>query len=353
MIAFGWVTNMLQRGLASWQRMLEVLDAAPAITDAAARPALGGPADPRAASRCAASSFAYGDGRPVLDGRVVPGGAGPDRGARRADRLGEVHAALAAPAPLRSAARHGVRRRHRRARVAARDAARRDRVRAAGGLPVLGPRGGEHRLRRRRRGRRRRRRPGARPPRGGHRPAGQGPGGVPGRLRHAGRRARHHALGRPEAADGARPRPDDRPAHPDPRRRAVGGGHLHGGGDPGAPARVHARADLPHRLAPRLDRSGRRPDPGARRAAGSWSAARTTSSWRRAACTPTSTGSSSWKRSWPNPDGPTRRRGARQGVRRAADAAAARAICFPTAPPSRCRSRRSSSSRCCSSPSPT
>ena len=34
MIAFGWVTNMLQRGMASWKRMLEVLDAAPAIGDA-------------------------------------------------------------------------------------------------------------------------------------------------------------------------------------------------------------------------------------------------------------------------------------------------------------------------------
>jgi ATP-binding cassette, subfamily B, multidrug efflux pump len=33
MIAFGWVTNMVQRGLASWQRMLEVLDAPPGITD--------------------------------------------------------------------------------------------------------------------------------------------------------------------------------------------------------------------------------------------------------------------------------------------------------------------------------
>ena len=38
MIAFGWVTNMLQRGMASWKRMLEVLDAVPAITDAEARP---------------------------------------------------------------------------------------------------------------------------------------------------------------------------------------------------------------------------------------------------------------------------------------------------------------------------
>jgi ATP-binding cassette subfamily B multidrug efflux pump len=35
MIAFGWVTNMLQRGMASWKRMLEVLDVEPAIADAA------------------------------------------------------------------------------------------------------------------------------------------------------------------------------------------------------------------------------------------------------------------------------------------------------------------------------
>lgn len=34
MIAFGWVTNLLQRGMASWKRMLEVLDVEPAIRDA-------------------------------------------------------------------------------------------------------------------------------------------------------------------------------------------------------------------------------------------------------------------------------------------------------------------------------
>jgi ATP-binding cassette subfamily B multidrug efflux pump len=33
MIAFGWVTNMLQRGMASWKRMLEVLDTEPVIRD--------------------------------------------------------------------------------------------------------------------------------------------------------------------------------------------------------------------------------------------------------------------------------------------------------------------------------
>jgi ATP-binding cassette subfamily B multidrug efflux pump len=32
-IAFGWVTNMLQRGMASWKRMLEVLETEPAIRD--------------------------------------------------------------------------------------------------------------------------------------------------------------------------------------------------------------------------------------------------------------------------------------------------------------------------------
>ena len=35
MIAFGWVTNILQRGMASWKRMLEVIDAAPDIDDSA------------------------------------------------------------------------------------------------------------------------------------------------------------------------------------------------------------------------------------------------------------------------------------------------------------------------------
>ena len=33
MIAFGWVTNLLQRGMASWKRMIEILDTPPAITD--------------------------------------------------------------------------------------------------------------------------------------------------------------------------------------------------------------------------------------------------------------------------------------------------------------------------------
>ena len=34
MIAFGWVTNLFQRGTASWKRMLEVMDAVPEVSDA-------------------------------------------------------------------------------------------------------------------------------------------------------------------------------------------------------------------------------------------------------------------------------------------------------------------------------
>ena len=33
MIAFGWVTNLIQRGMASWKRLLEILDAVPAVAD--------------------------------------------------------------------------------------------------------------------------------------------------------------------------------------------------------------------------------------------------------------------------------------------------------------------------------
>jgi ATP-binding cassette subfamily B protein len=38
MIAFGWVTNMIQRGMASWKRMLEVLNTVPAIADLSGDP---------------------------------------------------------------------------------------------------------------------------------------------------------------------------------------------------------------------------------------------------------------------------------------------------------------------------
>jgi ATP-binding cassette subfamily B multidrug efflux pump len=63
MIAFGWVVNLLQRGSASWGRMLDVFDAPPAIIDGPRSdvpPRLTGTIEWRHLT------FGYGDGPPVL-----------------------------------------------------------------------------------------------------------------------------------------------------------------------------------------------------------------------------------------------------------------------------------------------
>jgi ATP-binding cassette subfamily B protein len=66
MIAFGWVTNMLQRGLASWKRMLDVLDAEPSISDATAT-ARGRALLPQGEIEFRDLTFTYpGSGIPVL-----------------------------------------------------------------------------------------------------------------------------------------------------------------------------------------------------------------------------------------------------------------------------------------------
>ncbi len=66
MIAFGWVTNLLQRGRASWSRMLEVMDTPPAIADMSETRTDVSAADIRGAVEFRNLSFAYGDQR-VLD----------------------------------------------------------------------------------------------------------------------------------------------------------------------------------------------------------------------------------------------------------------------------------------------
>ena len=67
MIAFGWVTNLLQRGRASWQRMLTVLETAPSIDDRdVTRPDFR-PEDVRGDIEIRDLSFSYGDGPPILD----------------------------------------------------------------------------------------------------------------------------------------------------------------------------------------------------------------------------------------------------------------------------------------------
>lgn len=66
MIAFGWVTNLLQRGLASWKRMLEILDVPPAIQDEPGTPDAADWPPIQGAIEFRHLTFAYGD-QQVLD----------------------------------------------------------------------------------------------------------------------------------------------------------------------------------------------------------------------------------------------------------------------------------------------
>ena len=61
MIAFGWVTNLLQRGMASWKRMLDVLDAVPAIADPPVPGAIRRVEDVRGDIEFRNLTLAYGD----------------------------------------------------------------------------------------------------------------------------------------------------------------------------------------------------------------------------------------------------------------------------------------------------
>ena len=64
-IAFGWVTNMLQRGMASWKRMLEVLGTEPAIADHFQTAPVGPLAAPLGAIEFRDLTFGF-NGKPVL-----------------------------------------------------------------------------------------------------------------------------------------------------------------------------------------------------------------------------------------------------------------------------------------------
>ena len=120
MIAFGWVTNMLQRGMASWKRMLEVLDTPP-VDHRCARDACR-PRPSRAARRDRVPATSRSRTRhrpPGARRRVAAHRAGPDRRVRRRDRLRQVDAHQPAAAAARAAARHGLHRRRRRPRDSA------------------------------------------------------------------------------------------------------------------------------------------------------------------------------------------------------------------------------------------
>jgi ATP-binding cassette, subfamily B, multidrug efflux pump len=74
MIAFGWVTNMLQRGMASWKRMLEVLDTEPGIADSTV-PIADADWQVRGAIEFRGLNFGYGERRILHDinARIEPG----------------------------------------------------------------------------------------------------------------------------------------------------------------------------------------------------------------------------------------------------------------------------------------
>jgi ATP-binding cassette, subfamily B, multidrug efflux pump len=67
MIAFGWVTNLLQRGRASWGRMLEVMDTPPAIADTDETRNTASIGTMRGAIELRNLDFAYGDVRILSD----------------------------------------------------------------------------------------------------------------------------------------------------------------------------------------------------------------------------------------------------------------------------------------------
>ncbi|MGH9256200.1 MAG: ABC transporter ATP-binding protein [Vicinamibacterales bacterium] len=75
MIAFGWVTNLLQRGMASWNRMLEVFDAPPQITDAHATQQMASVEHITGDIEFRHLTFAYGDRVVLRDvSAVLPAG---------------------------------------------------------------------------------------------------------------------------------------------------------------------------------------------------------------------------------------------------------------------------------------
>ena len=75
MIAFGWVTSLLQRGLASWKRLLDVLDAEPAVADEATSGRIRSVGDIRGDIEFRHLTFGYGGGDVLQDvSAVIPAG---------------------------------------------------------------------------------------------------------------------------------------------------------------------------------------------------------------------------------------------------------------------------------------
>ena len=137
MIAFGWVTNMLQRGMASWKRMLQIFDAVPAIADPDPQRAAGAPATIRGHLELRGADLCLRRVGAGARGRIGAGRTGADGGAGRWHGVGQIDAFEPDPQTARPTAGHGLRRWRGCARHSAGDVAWRNRLRAAGTVPVL------------------------------------------------------------------------------------------------------------------------------------------------------------------------------------------------------------------------
>ena len=260
---------MSQRAIASGNRLFEVLDREPQITERAgrARPAAGrrpcGARRRRPRVRRRPSRALDGVDLEVEGGKVValvgPSGSGKTSLVALLARLYDPTRGL------------GDDRRGRPARDRRPLAAPPDRLRRRRQLPVQRHRRRQHRLRAARRDpradRARRR---ARPGGSVHRAASR-------RLRDDGRRARPDPLGRAAAAHRDRPGAARRSADPDPRRRDLLGRRPDRGGDQTRPRRGARGPDDLHRRSPALDDLARRRDRRPRRRAGWSTRARTRS----------------------------------------------------------------------------
>ena len=286
------MANLLQSGVASAERVFELLDAPEQYAGPGEPAPL--PADPRA-GRVRARVVPLRARRPADRGPVAGRRAGPVGRDRRPDRRRQDHPGQPGHAVLRARRRpdHPRRRRHR--ERAPRRPARPDRHGAAGRVAVQRHHPRQHRVRPARRDR------------------GGDPGGraghvrrpvralAAGRLRHGDRRrGQQHQRGRAPAGHDRAGVPG-RAVAADPRRGDQLGGHPDRGAGPEGDGRAALGPHQLHHRPPALDDPRRRPDPGhgARRA--SSSRARTPSCWRPAAPTRGCT-----RRSSPAPSTPSR-----------------------------------------------
>jgi ABC-type multidrug transport system fused ATPase/permease subunit len=137
MIAFGWVTNILQRGFASWKRMLEVIDHVPGDQRRRhhRRRACRAPGRRHRVLQFDVCLSGHRPRRP--EGRQPEDRAGPDGRVRRRYGFGEVDPDQPVAASSRAPGRYRDDRRDRHPRDPARPPARSDRLRAAGAVSLL------------------------------------------------------------------------------------------------------------------------------------------------------------------------------------------------------------------------